>query len=68
MNQCHEIKAVKHPIIIKKVSYISLVEELWRTPISDDCEGGAVSKKTKFFQIKYGGDITFIKQYEGRSE
>ena len=22
----------------------------------------------KFFQIKYGGDITFIKQYEGRSE
>jgi hypothetical protein len=22
----------------------------------------------KFFQIKYGGDITFIKQYEERSE
>ena len=72
------------------------MEELWRTPISDDPEEGAVLKKTiancnygmlekqinrtqkskifdtyedaKFFQLKYGGDITFIKQYEERSE
>ncbi|MFM7980323.1 MAG: hypothetical protein ACKPKO_13505, partial [Candidatus Fonsibacter sp.] len=41
-----EIKAVKHPSIIKQVSYRSLVEELWRTPISDDPEEGAVLKKT----------------------
>ncbi|MFM7987280.1 MAG: hypothetical protein ACKPKO_49000, partial [Candidatus Fonsibacter sp.] len=37
---------MKHPNIIKKVSYRSLVEELWRTPISDDPEGDAVLKKT----------------------
>ncbi|MFM7982747.1 MAG: hypothetical protein ACKPKO_25835 [Candidatus Fonsibacter sp.] len=36
MKNCHEIKTVKHPSIIKKVSYISLVEELWKTPIKDD--------------------------------
>ena len=76
------------------MSYISLVQELWRTPISDDPEEDAVLKNTiancnygmlekqinrtqksnifdtyedaKFFQLKYGGDITFIKQYEER--
>ena len=37
---------MKHLSIIKKVSCISLVEDLWRTPISNDCEGGAVLKKT----------------------
>ena len=95
LKNCQEIKAVKHPSIIKKVSYRSLVEELWRTPISDDPEEDAVLKNTiancnyamlekqinrtqkskifdtyedaKFFQLKYGGDITFIKQYEERS-
>ncbi|MFM7978874.1 MAG: hypothetical protein ACKPKO_06120, partial [Candidatus Fonsibacter sp.] len=40
LNNCPEIKAVKHPSIIKKVSYTSLVEELCRTPISDDPEEG----------------------------
>ncbi|MFM7986976.1 MAG: hypothetical protein ACKPKO_47450 [Candidatus Fonsibacter sp.] len=78
------------------MSYRSLVEELWKTPISDDPEKDAVLKKTiancnygmlekqsnrtqqskifdtyvdaKFFQLKYGGDITFIKQYEERSK
>lgn len=96
LKQRHAIKAVKHPSIIKKVDYKGLVEELWRTPISDDPEEDAVLKKTiancnygmlekqinrtqkskifdtyedaKFFQIKYGGNITFIKQYEERSE
>ena len=96
LKQRHTIKAVKHPSIIKKVSYKDLVEELWKTPISDDTEEDAVLKKTiancnygmlekqinrtqkskifdtyedaKFFQLKYGGDITFIKQYEERSE
>lgn len=96
LKQRHTIKAVKHPSIIKKVDYKGLVEELWRTPISDDPEEDAVLKKTiancnygmlekqinrtqkskifdtyedaKFFQIKYGGNITFIKQYEERSE
>ncbi|MFM7980819.1 MAG: hypothetical protein ACKPKO_16030, partial [Candidatus Fonsibacter sp.] len=41
----NEIKAVKHPSIIKNVSYISLVEELWKSPISDDPEEDAVLKK-----------------------
>ena len=96
LKQRHAIKAVKHPSIIKKVSYKDLVEELWKTPISDDTEEDSVLKKTiancnygmlekqinrtqksnifdtyedaKFFQLKYGGDITFIKQYEERSE
>ena len=36
---------MKQPSIIKKVSYRSLVEELWRTPISDDPEEDAVLKK-----------------------
>ncbi|MFM7891719.1 MAG: hypothetical protein ACKO8V_07480, partial [Actinomycetota bacterium] len=43
MKNCHEIKAVKHPSIIK-VSYKGLVEELWRTPISNDPEEDAVLK------------------------
>ncbi|MFM7986208.1 MAG: hypothetical protein ACKPKO_43535, partial [Candidatus Fonsibacter sp.] len=30
LKKCQAIKAVKHPNIIKKVSYKSLVEELWR--------------------------------------
>ena len=96
LKQVHTIKAVKHPSIIKKVRYKDLVEELWKTPISDDTEEDSVLKKTiancnygmlekqinrtqkskifdtyedaKFFQLKYGGDITFIKQYEERSE
>ncbi|MFM7988547.1 MAG: hypothetical protein ACKPKO_55465 [Candidatus Fonsibacter sp.] len=42
----HEIKAAKHPSIIKKVSYRSLVDELWKTPISDDPEEDAVLKNT----------------------
>ncbi|MFM7981125.1 MAG: hypothetical protein ACKPKO_17590, partial [Candidatus Fonsibacter sp.] len=42
----HEIKAMKHPSIINKVSYRSLVEELWKTPISDDPEEYDVPKKT----------------------
>ncbi|MFM7858826.1 MAG: hypothetical protein ACKO96_44605, partial [Flammeovirgaceae bacterium] len=46
MQKCHEIKAVKHPSAIKNVSYRSLVEELWRTPINDDPEEGGVLKKT----------------------
>ncbi|MFM7983293.1 MAG: hypothetical protein ACKPKO_28625 [Candidatus Fonsibacter sp.] len=78
------------------MSYRSLVEELWTTPISDDPEEDAVLNNTiancnygmpekqinrtqtgkifdtyedaKFFQLKYGGDITFIQQYEERSE
>ena len=78
------------------MSYKDLVEELWRTPISDDPEEDNVLKKTiancnygmlekqinrtqksnifdtyedaKFFQLKYGGNITFIKQYEESSE
>ena len=89
------IKAVKHPSIIKNVNYRGLVEELWRTPISDDpedavlnntianCNYGMLEKQinrtqkskifdtyedAKFFQIKYGGSITFIKQHEERSE
>ena len=37
---------MQHPSIIKKVSYKDLVEELWRTPISDDPEEGSVLKKT----------------------
>ncbi|MFM7981981.1 MAG: hypothetical protein ACKPKO_21950, partial [Candidatus Fonsibacter sp.] len=37
---------MKHPSIIKKVSYISLVEEIWRTPISDDPDEDAVLQKT----------------------
>ncbi|MFM7983108.1 MAG: hypothetical protein ACKPKO_27690, partial [Candidatus Fonsibacter sp.] len=40
------IKAVKHPSIIKKVSYKGLIEEPWRTPISDNPEEDAVLKKT----------------------
>ena len=46
MNNYPEIKTVKHPSIIKKVSYKGLVEELWRTPISDNPEEDAVLKKT----------------------
>ena len=46
LKQRHTIKAVKHPSIIKKVDYRGLVEELWRTPISDDPEEDAVLKKT----------------------
>jgi hypothetical protein len=90
------IKAVKHPSMIKKVNYRALVEELWKTHLSDDPEEDQVLKKTiancnfgmlekqfnrtqksklfdtyedaKFFQTKYGGDITFIKQYEEKQE
>ena len=96
LKQRHAIRAAKHPSIINKVSYTNLVEELWRTPISDDPEEDGVLKKTiancnygmlekqiirtqkskifdtyedaKFFQTKYGGNITFTKQYEERSE
>jgi len=96
LKQSHAIRAAKHPSIIKKVSYKDLVEELWKTPISDDPEEGSVLKKTiancnygmlkkqinrtqkskifdtyedaEFVQLKYGGNITFIKQYEERSE
>ncbi|MFM7982548.1 MAG: hypothetical protein ACKPKO_24820 [Candidatus Fonsibacter sp.] len=35
-----------NPSIINKVNYRSLVDELWRTPISDDPEEDAVLKKT----------------------
>ena len=87
---------VKHPSVIKKVNYRGLVEELWKTPISEDPEEDQVLKKTiancnygmlekqfnrtqksklfdtyedaKFFQSKYGGSITFIKQYEEKQE
>ena len=96
LRQRHSIKSVKHPSIVKQVSYNNIIEELWKTPISDDPEEGQVLKKTiancnygmlekqfnrtqkskifdtyedaKFFQLKYGGTITFIKQYEERSE
>ena len=78
------------------MNYRGLIEELWRTPISDDPEKEAVLKNTiancnygmlqkqtnrtqkskifdayedaEFVHIKYGGNITFIKQYEERSE
>ncbi len=88
------VKAVKHPSMIKKVNYRALVEELWKTPISEDPEEDQTLKKTiancnygmlekqinrtqksklfdtyedaKFFQSMYGGEITFIKQYELR--
>jgi len=89
------IHAVKHPSVIKKVSYLQMVEELWKTPISDDPEEDAKLKKTiancnfgmlekqinktvkskifdsyedaKWFQVKYGGSIRIIKQYEERT-
>jgi len=85
------IHAVKHPSMIKKVSYRQMVEELWKTHISDDPEEDARLKKTiancnfgmlekqinktvrskifdtyedaKWFQAKYGGSISIIKQY-----
>ena len=78
------------------MSYTSLIEELWKAPISDDPEENQFLKKTiansnyglletqinrtqkskifdtyedaKFFQLKDGGNVTFIKQYEERSE
>ena len=46
LKNCHIIRAVKHPSIIKKVRYKDLVEELWKTPISDDAKEDAVLKKT----------------------
>ena len=73
-----------------------MVEELWKTPISDDPEEDAKLKKTiancnfgmlekqvnktvksklfdtyedaKWFQTKYGGSISFMKQYEEKHE
>ena len=96
LRQRPSIKAVKHPSIIKKVNHRQIIEELWRTPMSDDPEEDQVLKKTiancnygmmekqfnrtqkskifdtyedaKSFQLKYGGNITFIKQHEERSE
>jgi hypothetical protein len=46
LKQRHTIKAVKHPSINKKVNCRGLVEELWKTPISDDPEEDSVLKKT----------------------
>ena len=89
-----KIHAVKHPSFIKKVSYRQMVEDLWKTPISDDAEEDSTLKKTiancnfgmlekqinksvkskifdtyedaKWFQAKYGGTISIMKQYEER--
>ena len=41
-----KVHLVKHPSIIKKVNYRQLVEELWKTHISDDPEEDQVLKKT----------------------
>ena len=41
-----KVHLVKHPSVIKKVNYRGLVEELWKTPISDDPEEDQVLKKT----------------------
>jgi hypothetical protein len=96
LRQRPSIKNVKHPSIIKKVNYREIIEELRRTPISDDTEEDQVlnntiancnyamlekqSNKTQkskifdayedaeFFQLKYGGNITFIEQYAERAE
>ena len=46
LKQRHAIRAVKHPSIIKQVNYRGLVEELRRTPVSDDPEKDAVLKNT----------------------
>ena len=46
LRQQHSIKAVKHPRNIKKVSYKSIIEELRKTPTSDDPEEDAFLKKT----------------------
>ena len=90
------IHAAKHPSVVRKVSYRQMVEELWKTPISDDPEEDAKLKKTiancnfgmlekqinktvksklfdtyedaKWFQTKYGGTISFMKQYEEKHE
>ena len=40
-----KIHAVKHPSVIKKVNYMQMVEELWKTPISDDPIEDAALKK-----------------------
>ena len=78
--------------MVKKVNYMQMVQELWKTPISDNKEEDAALKKiiantnfgmlekqfnknvkstlfdtyedAKWFQIKYGGTITLIRQYE----
>jgi hypothetical protein len=87
-----DILAVKQPSFIKKVEYKQIVEELWKTQISEDAEEDTTIKKriancnygmmekgvnrnqksfifdsyseAKFYQIQYGGDINYIKQYE----
>ena len=46
LKQHRAIGAAQHPRIIKKVNYRGLVEELWRTPISDDPEEEAALKNT----------------------
>ena len=91
-----QIHAVKHPSVVKKANYRQMVDELWKTPISDDPEEDMTLKKTiancnfgmleklanktvkskifdtyedaKWFQVKYGGTISFMKQYEERQE
>jgi hypothetical protein len=40
-----KVHLVKHPSVIKKVNYRGLVEELWKTHISDDPEEDQVLKE-----------------------
>jgi hypothetical protein len=46
VRQQHIVLGVKHPSLVKKVNYQQLVEELWKTQISEDFEEDQILKKT----------------------